>query len=65
MQEQENMTLGQEQENSTENVSRETKSDLTITFEPKYGDIFDAWIRPIPQTAPTANPATSFCWLPS
>ena len=41
MQEQENMTLGQEQEDSTENVSRETKSDLTITFEPKYGDIFD------------------------
>ena len=34
MQEQENMTLGQEQEDSTENVSRETKSDLTITFEP-------------------------------
>lgn len=41
MQEQENITPNEEQEDSTENVSRETKTDLTITFEPRYGDIFD------------------------
>ncbi len=41
MQEQEKITPNEEQEDSTENVSRETKTDLTITFEPRYGDIFD------------------------
>lgn len=41
MQEQEKITSNEEQEDSTENVSRETKTDLTITFEPRYGDIFD------------------------